>query len=74
MGHPAPLLIEGTVGKIPTSIGSNSLERSRSATIVEVTVVGVTLDDAFNTRSIDPPTKGENVARLGTNHKMLLVD
>jgi hypothetical protein len=61
-------------GKSEPLIRSNCLERSRSAAIVEGTVVRVALDDAFNTRSIDPPTKRENVACLGANHEMLLVD
>ena len=55
-------------------IRPNPLERSRPSPIVKGTVERIALNHAFNTRSIDTAAEGQNIARLRTNHEMLVVD
>jgi hypothetical protein len=41
---------------------------------MEVAIEGVALNHAFDTRPIHPPAKRQDIARFGSNHKMLIVD
>jgi hypothetical protein len=41
---------------------------------MESTIERIALNHALNTRSINTPAKRQNIARLRTNHEMLVVD
>ena len=41
---------------------------------MERTIERIALNHSFHTRPIDPPAKRQNIARLRTNHEMLIVD
>ena len=41
---------------------------------MEVAVVGIALNHAFNSRPIDPAAKRQNIASLCSNHQMLVVN
>jgi hypothetical protein len=52
----------------------NALKRSCASTIVEGTVEGVALNYAFDAWTIDSSAKRQDIARLGVDYKMLVVD